>query len=116
MYLVLALAFEEYNKNKHAAFWPPAPALSNKTLKGPFTCILPGGAPTHRRWHFNFNIIILCFSFILKANVQSGSNRNHRTLYFALCALTPSWCLINKHKQHKSSKLPSKKNIRTAMF
>jgi hypothetical protein len=49
--LVLALAFEEYNKNKHAACWPPAPALSNKTLKDP--CILPGGAPTHRRWHFN---------------------------------------------------------------
>jgi hypothetical protein len=51
MYLVLALAFKEYNKNKHAVSWPPARALSNKTLKGP--CILPGGAPTHRRWHFN---------------------------------------------------------------
>jgi hypothetical protein len=51
MYLVLALTFEEYNKNKHAASWLPAPALWNKTPEG--LCILPGGAPTHRRWYFN---------------------------------------------------------------
>ena len=36
--LVLALTFEEYNINKHAASWLPAHALSNKTLEGP--CIL----------------------------------------------------------------------------
>ena len=48
--LVLVLTFEG-KKNKHSASWPPAPALSNKTLQG--LCILPGGAPTHRRWHFN---------------------------------------------------------------
>jgi hypothetical protein len=45
------LAFKEHNKNKHAASWPPALALSDISLNG--TCILPGGAPTHRRWHFN---------------------------------------------------------------
>jgi hypothetical protein len=47
----ITLAFKEYNKNKHAASWPPALGLSNISLNG--TCILPGGAPTHRRWHFN---------------------------------------------------------------
>jgi hypothetical protein len=70
MYLVLALVFEEYNKNKHAASWPPALALSNKTLEG--LCILPGGAPTHRRWHFN-SMHAITQGGIIKSNFAAAT-------------------------------------------